>query len=90
MVATGSRTVVAAPAIHDRHAYRKRDVVRLYGPSLRSIDRAIAAGEIRTKKRGTAVFLHPGDVEQVFGFPDEDAPLKISAESVAEIEDLLA
>ncbi len=73
----------------DRRAVRKRDVVRLYGTSLRDIDRAIAAGEIRTNRRGAALFLHPGDVERLYGFPEEE-PAKISAESVAEVEDLLA
>ena len=74
----------------DRGAYRRLDVVKFYGASLRAVDRAIASGEIRTHKRGHSVFLHPGDVERTFGFPSEPAPLEISAESVAEIEDLLA
>ncbi len=78
-------------APHDRRAYRRRDVVRLYGASLRAIDRAIASGEIRTRKRGTAVFLHPQDVEKAFGFPEEDTtPIKIPAKAVAAIERLLA
>ena len=65
-------------------------MVRLYGASLRSIDRAIASGEIRSHKRGTAVFLHPQDVEKAFGFPEEDATPEISARALAVVERLLA
>ena len=57
---------------------------------MRSVDRAIASGEIRTRKRGTSVFLNPEDVERAFGFPSESTTLDISPESIAEIEDLLA
>lgn len=80
----------AAPSGLARRALRRSDVVHLYGASLRSVDRAVRAGEIRAKKRGQSVFLHPDDVERVFGFPDDTEPVKVSAESVAELEGFLA
>lgn len=71
-----------------RRAYRRREVKALYGASLRAIDRAIEEGRIRTRRHGRSVFLHPGDVERLFGFEEE--PVEVSAESLAEIRTLLS
>lgn len=69
-------------------ALRRTQVRDLYGVSLREIDRAIRRGEIRTRRRGRTVLLHPEDVERAFGF--EEPEIVPSAESLAEVEGFLA
>jgi hypothetical protein len=71
-----------------RRAYRRTEVRDLYGASLRAIDRAVGQGLIRTRRYGRCVFIHPGDVERLFGFEVEESTP--SLESVAEIRELLA
>ncbi len=73
-----------------RHAYRRTDVRDLFGASLHAIDRAIREGRVRVNRYGRGVYLHPGDVERTFGFPSDGEKLQVSAESLAEMEDLLA
>jgi len=82
--------VSASPptAAHSRGAYRRTEVRDLYGASLHAIDAAVRSGEIRANKRGRTVFLHPADVERIFGF--DEPPMEVSQESVAEMEDFLA
>ena len=69
-----------------RKALRRREVRAMYGASLHQVDAAIRSGEIRTKQRGRCLFLHPGDVESVFGFEETIEP---SRESVADLADFL-
>lgn len=75
-----------------RRALRRSDVVALYGVPLRTLDRILRAEQspIRTRRVGRILLLNPDDVERLFGFPSDSADVEVSAESVAEIEDLLA
>ena len=70
-----------------RLAYRRRDVRALYGASYAQVDAAIKSGEIRTKRRGRALFLHPNDVETLFGFEENVEP---DHETMVELADFLA
>ena len=69
-----------------RRAYRRRDVRALYGASFYQIDAAIKRGAIRTKRVGKSLYLHPKDVETVFGFEETVEP---SRESIADLADFL-
>ena len=69
-----------------RKALRRRDVRSLYGASFYQVDAAIKRGAIRTKRVGKCLYLHPKDVEMVFGFEETVEP---SRESIAELADFL-
>ena len=52
--------------------YRVAQVCALAGCSRWKVTKKMKTGEIRWRRDGRDIYLHPGDVERVFGFPDED------------------
>lgn len=60
---------VSAAAATPR-AMRRATAARRYDVSLSTIDRAVRAGRIRTRKVGHARLLNADDLEQAFGWPD--------------------
>ena len=79
--------MVPSPA---KLAYRVSEVCNLAGVSRWAVEQAIAGGAIRTKRVGRALLLDPRDVSQVFGFAQEHEEIQPSAESIAEMQELLA
>ncbi len=71
-------------------AYRVAEVCDLAGVSRWVVEQAIAGGAIRTKRVGRALLLNPRDVSQVFGFAQEQEEIQPCAESIAEMQELLA
>ncbi len=72
-----------------RLAYRIAEVCELAGVSRAAVEGAVRRGEIRAKLVGRVKLLDPNDVSNIFGF--NAAPEVVpSAESVAEMESLLA
>lgn len=69
-----------------RRALRKAEVQEIYGAKRHAIERAIKDGRIRINRDGRCVYLHPDDVDSVFGFTEYIEP---SAESVAELSEFL-
>ena len=53
--------------------YRVGEVCRMAGCSRWKVRQKIEKGEIRWRRDGRDVYLHPDDVERVFGFPNDDA-----------------
>ena len=74
----------------DRLAFRISQVCELAGVSRSVVEQAITAGTVRTKRVGRALLLDPRDVGRVFGFESESEKVQPSAESIAEMEELLA
>ncbi len=72
-----------------RLAYRVTEVCELAGVGRSVVEAAIRRGEIRSKRCGRVLLLHPNDVSRIFGF-DEASEVVPSAESIAEIAELLA
>ena len=73
----------------DRLAYRVAEVCKLAGVSRGAVERAIRRNQIRARRVGGVLLLSPNDVSRVFGFEGQET-IKPSAESLAEIEELLA
>ena len=73
----------------DRLAYRVAEVCELAGVPRSSVERAIRRNQIRVKRVGRMLLLEPYDVSRLFGFGTHEE-ITPSAESLAEIEDLLS
>ena len=73
-----------------RLAFRVSEVCELAGVSRWAVERAIKQNRIRTKRAGRVLLLHPNDVREQFGFDGPQEVCEPSAESIAEIEELLA
>ena len=74
----------------DRLAYRVSEVCELAGVSRWAVEQAIQQNRIRTKRAGRVLLLDPNDVCSVFGFGGPQEVVRPSAESIAEMEELLA
>lgn len=60
-----------------RRAYSYRTASEDYSVSVRELRRFVDAGKVRAKHVGRMVFLHPDDLERIFGFglpPREPSP----------------
>ena len=58
-----------------RISLRVREVAELTGASPRQIHALMDQGRLRFKRVGRSIYLDPDDVQRVFGFSHESAPL---------------
>lgn len=68
---------------------RRAQVEKVYGVSLSTVDRAVRAGEIRSKRSGRVLLLNAEDCERLWGWP-EDEPVEPTDRDVAEILEFMA
>ena len=61
----------------------------MYGVSLSTVDRAVRAGEIRSKRVGRVLLLKADDCERAWGWPDE-AEIEPTDRDVVEVLEFMA
>ena len=74
-----------AELVQNRVSMTPSQVSEATGAPLRLVRRLIRSGDLRSKRRGSRVFVDPISVKKLFGFEPEKAPRSVEDQRIREM-----